>query len=285
MSKAPPLTLEHLSVAPASAARVLQELPAEDAAALLERVPTRLAAPVIHNMIPWSAARCVEALSPHRAATILRKLAFRDSTSLLRLVTPLSRDAIFAEIEGHYVERLKNSLQYPLNQIGAWMDATVPVLAADYSVRDALRIVGESSVAVSHVFLELEEGQAFIGAISVRELLRSNLTAGLSQLSITRVEPVSNRATLSSIAFDSRWDDFLYLPVVSRRGAILGGISRNALRKGTSSHHVKLGSAAESPIARVLWALLLTATGLLKLFVTPVQTPALEESQGSSDAG
>ena len=284
MTEAPTLTMAYLDMAPGSAAEVLQEQPIEEAAALLETVPTRLAASVVNRMIPWSAARCLEQLSPSRAAAILRRMAFNDSVSLFRLINPSHREIIFVELSGVYAQRLSNSLKYPLSQVGAWMDANVPVLRTCDSVRDALRLLVESPVTVSHIFLELDSSQKFVGVLAVKELVRSDLAASLTQLSMTHIVPVSNRATLTSLAFDTRWDEHLFLPVTGRRGTILGGLSRSALRKGTHQQPSQAATSAPSSVAQLLWAFAATVTGLTNLLVPSAQALPLEPTGDRPDA-
>jgi len=264
MSKGIALTVAFIEHAPRAAAQELQKLAVNDAAALVSTVPTRLCAPVLHSMIPWHAARLLESIPADKAGAIIRQLSFADSVTLARLVTPAHRDELIEALPTRYGRRLRNALEYPQHQVGAWIDPDVPTLNVTHTVGDALRVLRAASIA-SHVFLESGDHEEFVGLISVSEILRSESSARLGQLPLTDSKPISNRATLASLAFDERWDDFLYLPVVGRRGNLLGGLSRKTLRHALHEQHVTSTESESSFLRAVLAALSVAVAGILGL--------------------
>lgn len=264
MNRPRELTLAYLELAPQAAARVLENLEARDAAAFLETVPARLSAPVVDSMIPWYAARCLELTGPALAAGILRQLAFDDTVSLVRLLGAQTRDAVCAELPAGFARRLGRALRYPRNQVGAWVDPGAPTLRTSDTVDDALRLLRESAPA-SHVFVESEDEGTFVGAVSVKSLLRGRAAMRISLLPIGRIEPLSSREPLAAVAFDARWDEFLCLPVVGRRGSVLGGLFRQALHKGLREQRVPADVHAASVWSGLLEALIVTCSGVLRL--------------------
>jgi Mg/Co/Ni transporter MgtE len=266
MSDGAKLTLAYLEHAPAAAAKVLHEIGINDAAAFLETVPARLAAPVVNHMIPAVGARCLERLAAPRSAAILRNLAYHDGASLLRLVRVELRESILAELPTSIAKRLHRSLQYSINSVGAWIDPDVPLLSPEHTVEDALRYLRDTRTA-SHIFLESTSNGRFLGAISVHELLRSEHMAPLAQLPIEEIAPISNRAALATVAFHPAWDEYLMLPVVGRRYNVLGGLSRIAVRRGVHEQHAGTQAAPNSVLANLGSALLLTCTALFRLLV------------------
>jgi Mg/Co/Ni transporter MgtE len=266
MSSTSALTLAYLEQAPAAAAKVMEEIGINDAAAFLETVPARLSAPVVNNMIPATGARCLERLTAPRSAAILRTLPYHDSASMLRLVRVELRDPILAELPTSVAKRLHRSLQYSINAVGAWIDPDVPLLSPQHTVDDALRYLRETR-NTSHIFLESAGDGRFIGAISVNELLHSERSVPLSRLPVDAIAPVSNRAALVTIAFHPAWDDYLILPVVGRRHNLLGGISRTALRRGVHEHHVDAVKAPSSLLGNLFAALVLTFSGIIRIAV------------------
>ena len=275
MSKQLFLTLAYLEHAPQAAAQILQKFKVEEIVAFLESVPTRLSAPVINSMIPWGAARCLELLTPSKAAAILHSIPFHESTSLMRLVDSKEHQTILEELPVIFSKRLRNSLQYPLSQVGAWVDPTIPILSTDDTVQHALNFLQESASA-NHVFLESASNGQFIGVISIKNLLRSDSTMRLSQLPINNIDPVSNRATIRSVSFDARWDNFLYLPVVGRRGAILGGLSRGALRNQEYQQVVSQDQYSKTLFGYLLDALFTTSAGILKIIFDNKRVNSIE---------
>ena len=262
----PPLALAYLEQAPSSAAKVLQEMGIGEAAAFLDTVPARLAAPVVNNMIPAMAARCLERLAAAQSAAILRDLAHHDATTLLRLVRVDMRNTILAELPTSMAKRLHRSLQHSVNSVGAWTDPDIPLLSPEHTVDDALRYLRDTRTA-SHIFLESASNGRFLGAIGVHDLLSSERTTPLMNLPIHEVAPLSNRAALATVAFHPAWDDYLVLPVVGRRHNVLGGLSRTALRRGVHVQHAATQMTPSSVLGNLVSALLLTCAGLMRLAV------------------
>jgi len=272
------LTVAFLDQAPRAAAQELQRLASADAAALIESVPTRLCVAVIHAMIPWNAARLLEMVSAAKAAAILRQLEFADSVTLTRLIAVEQREGLFESMSSRYASRLRNALHYPQHQVGAWIDPDVPTLSVSDTVGDALRVLREANAA-SHVFLETADHESFDGVIPIQDIVRSEPTVTLGQLRTVASAPVSNRAALASLTFDERWDEFLHLPVVGRRGNLLGGLSRRTLRHAIREKHKSGMARGPSVIHEMLFALAATAAALMKLtsaanFADPQPAPA-----------
>ncbi|HMB73272.1 MAG TPA: CBS domain-containing protein [Gammaproteobacteria bacterium] len=258
------LTIAFLDQAPRAAAQELQRLPLAEAAALIETVPARLCAAVVDSMVPWNAARLFESVSASQAAAILRQLSFADSVTLTRLIAPDNREGLFEAMPTRYAARLRNALEYPQHQVGAWIDPEVPTLRVTDTVSDALRVLREAHAA-SHVFLESGDHEKFAGLIPIREIVRSDLTVTLNQLRAVDSAPVSNRASLAALAFDARWDEFLHLPVVGRRGNLLGGLSRKTLRHAIHEQHLSNSGRDRSLLRELSAALTMTAAEMTKL--------------------
>lgn len=261
MNSAAKLTLAFLEQAPRPAAQVLQSLSVDQAGAYLESVPARLAGPALAAMTAWHAARVLEGVPASRAALLLRQLVFSDATSVVRLMRPELRTRMLAELPTQYAHRLGRSLQYPPHQVGAWIDPGVPMLSESSTVDDALRALraGEPS---SHVFLEADDHGRYAGAVSVQQVLRSEATITLGQLRSARGRPLASLASLASVISDARWDDMLHLPVVDRRGHLLGGLSRHALRKGIHDHRAETRAQRRSLVVDVGAALAFTCASL-----------------------
>ena len=178
-----------------------------------------------------------------------------------------TRESILAELSTSMARRLRSSQKYPLDQVGAWTDASVPTLKTTDTVTDALRVMGASPVAASHVFIKSAEDQTFAGAITARDLLHSDGRAELGQLARSTVTPVSSRASLSAVAFNPGWYECLFLPVIGRRGTVLGGLSRAALTRGIYAQRISGEQPASTALAQLLIALAVCVQGLLKLVV------------------
>lgn len=264
MPEHPRLTLAFLAHAPESAAQVLEEIDAEQAAAFLAEVPARIAAPVIGSMSSWTAARLVAHLAPERAAAVLHNLHFHDTAGIVRLIESERAAAVLDALPGRLSKRLHNALTYPAGSVGAWIDPEIPAFADTASVADTFRYLSNVPLA-SHLFLHDEEDGRFAGAIPVTALMKSDGARPLAELPISRVRPLSSRATLSSVAFLDEWDEFLMLPVVGRKQTVVGGLSRAGLRKGLHEHRTARELVPGSMASHVLAAFATTCVGLARI--------------------
>jgi len=281
MNSGAKLTLAFLDSAPKAAAQVLQDMPPEQASAFLETVAARLAAPVFSEMIPWQAARRLELIRGPSAAMVLRQLPFFDATTMARLVASEFREQVLQQLPTKYARRLSGALKYPRHQVGAWIDPEIPTLNADDTVGDALRVLRAAGPA-SHIFLESPDHRAFRGTIEVNEVLRAESSIRLGALKIVRTLPVSNRASLSSVSFDERWDDSIHLPVVGRRGNLLGGLSRASLRTGVHEQFTAAARSGErSLLEHVCGALLTTCAGILNVIVRSMAPRPSQPQEGT----
>lgn len=268
MTDRPTLTLAFLSYAPASAAQVLEQIAPEQAAAFLGEIPARIAAPAVSHMSAWAASRCLVLLTPDQAAAVLQNLAFHESAGLLRLIRVQHHAAILDALPARMARRLRGTLTYAANSVGAWIDPEIPSFSEEATVAEAVRFVADKAVA-SHVFLHLQESGRFAGAVPVTALMRSEAAHRLADLPIVHVRPVSHRATLSSAASLNEWDEFLVLPVAGRNYGLVGGLSRGALRKGLQEHRDAGEAIPGSITGYMLSALATTCAGLLHATADP----------------
>ena len=283
MHSPPRLTLAILERRPDATASVLAGLDPADAAAFLESVPDRLAAPVLAGMAPWSAARCLELLAPAHAAGALQHMAFLDAVSVLRLVGEDGFDLMLKQMPTSTAARFRNSLKYPRGTVGAWMDYSVPTFAADTPAAEALKYAKRPSAKVeSHLFVD--SAGEFAGAVSIGDLLRSDRRTPLAEIMDRSVRPLSNRAMLTTIASLPDWDTYPMLPVVGRRRNVLGGLTRGGLRKGLSEDRSQQAAPESGPmLAHIFNSFFVSATGLLRVMTEPAEEPARPSARETHD--
>lgn len=253
-----PLTYAFLDREPRSAARVLEELQPRDAAAFLERAPARLVAPAVSAMIPWSAARCVEEMKAVSASSLLEALEYSDAVSILRLVDDTVRDQVLDLSSRRFARQFRNSLSYPKDTVGAWMDVSVPSFQETAVVKDAVRTIRRMKSVNSHIFLTDAE-RRFAGLVAISDLLHRDERAALSEIADTSVRPLSNRDSVAACSARTEWDHWTLLPVVGRKSNLLGGLSRGNLRKAMLDQDTSIRLATPGSVLMQL----LTAFGVV----------------------
>lgn len=235
MTKAPVLTIAFLERLPESSAKVIAGMPAQDAAALFETLPTRIVAPIVERMEKWPAARCLQYLATENAAAIIAEVPYQDATVLLRLTPVERRAAIFDQLPARLARDLKESLRYPRNCVGAWMDLSAPTLSLNATVKDALAIMRAAQRPAGESIFIVDDAQRMAGLVRAESLLRHSNGTKLADVMETGLKPLFARALLRDTAPDLAWHDFLRLPVAGRNGQLLGTLSRRDLVDGLAT--------------------------------------------------
>lgn len=264
------LTLAFLQRRPLAAAQAIEEIDAADAAAFLATVPARVGAPVVAGMAPWNAARCVERVGAEQAGSLIRAMPYQDGTTILRLISKERVGAILEQLPKRLAQDFTNSLTYPKGSVGAWIDYGVPFFTAERTAADALKSLQRAGGRNLHHVFVVDGGRRFLGTASLGELVRSAPQTPLAEIMTRGLQPLSNRATLSSVANSAQWDDYSVLPVIGRRKQILGGLTRASLRKGM----VEEGTLApalhpNSILGHLLTSYMVVCSGLLRLTSEP----------------
>lgn len=236
------LTLSYLDREPLSAARVLESIGASDAAAFFNRAPARIVAPAVAAMIPWSSASCVKRMKPEKASGLLRAMGYSDAVSILRLMEADERERLLSFSTKRFARSFRNSLAYPQETVGAWMDVGVPTFQESTQIGDVVRALKRSPFVESHLFV-INGEKRFFGVVPVAEILRHHESTTLESLADRSLKPLSNRDSLRSCEARADWDHLLLLPVIGRKQNFLGALSRASLRKALRSGNGKVISA------------------------------------------
>jgi len=266
VAEAPRLALAFLEERPESAARSLESLEPADAAALLELVPVRIAAPAVARMGSWSAARCIAEVSPDRCSAILTQLRSAQALAILRQLPVSARDAALAGLPTAAARHYRRTLAYPQGRVGAWVDFDVAALEPGRTVGDALDLIAARRRPDETVLFIVDSGRKYLGAIPVASLLHFPRPVELATLTGQRARAVADSASLATVAAEPAWTTALALPVTNRQGELLGALSRGSLEKGL--HHqraTEVVAAEPSVVLHLLEAYLAVLAGLARM--------------------
>ncbi|WP_421999922.1 magnesium transporter MgtE N-terminal domain-containing protein [Reyranella sp.] len=267
MTDIPPLTIAYMERLPEAAARTIAGLSRTDGAALFEAVPIRILTPVVERMEKWPAALCLQHLSAERAAAIVAEASYQTATVLLRLIPAERRDPILEHLPSTLARDLRQSLQYPRNTVGAWMDLTVPTLSRGATIEEASAVVRAAGGLLGDPIFVVDETQHLAGILRMESLVRHAGSARVSDVMAAAPVPLFARTLLRDATVLATWDDYLCLPVVSRLGQMLGTLTRGDLKQGMAalSPISDEAGADGSILSEVGGALLASMTGLLDL--------------------
>ncbi len=267
MTELPELTLAYLRERPESAARALEGLTSEDAAGIMLRAPSRIAGPVLAAMTTLYAARCIAQLPAQVAAAHCDELPWSDSAGLLRTLDGSAREALLAALPGGKARRLRRSLAYADDAIGAWVEPDAAAMPTDRTVADAGRLLaGMNGYAESHLLLT-DAAQRYAGAVTLGRLLSSVPGAPLETLAARDLLPLRDSASIGSALGAGDWERSTILPVVNHRGELLGGLNRRTLSRALQDMAARDRGESPSLFVHLLKAYLASGEGLLQLLL------------------
>lgn len=268
MASASKLSLAFVDRRPAAAARVLESLPAGDAAAFIETVPTRYAIKVLAPMNAPLAADIVQRLDEASAAAVLREMEFAAASALLRQVAPESRRPILAELSDRRRREFETALAFAADSVGANMCTDVVTVTGEETVAEALKRVREDRDGRSDAVFVIDSQRKLRGSIPLRVLARQRAKTAVAELADPSCASVYARARISRVAAMALWSEYNQLPVVSRRGELVGVLYRQSLAAGAHGSDDESETGEPSIAGSMLHMLLRTAPDLAALMAS-----------------
>lgn len=230
---ADPDTLTHafLAAHPADAARVLERLSAAEAAALFDRVPARLGAPVLAAMLPSIAARALVMLAPPRAAEVIAALGPQAAVAVLRHIAEPRRTPLLDALPTAAALACRALLGYPEDSIGAWVDPDAATLPPDLRAADAMEQLRRSESALAAEIYVVGPEQRLDGVVALAALLRAPPTASVSALMERPPQTLPAVTPLAAAAGHPAWRLAAVVPVVERGAHFIGVLHRHTLEQ------------------------------------------------------
>lgn len=224
MPKLSPLTRAFLEQHPVEAARVLEQVAPESAAALLNTLPIAITTEVLRHMLAAHAARCLERLKPAAGVGLLRALPAQTGASLLRYLPPAQRDAWLRELPANVALSLRLLLNYPEDSVGAWVDARVPTLAPTTTAREALERARRAKDSAAELIYVVDDDLRLQGTVRLADLIRANARAPLAQLAQRTAPALAASAPVAAAANNTGWVEYRSLAVIDVDGHFLGAL-------------------------------------------------------------
>lgn len=224
------LSLAFMRGHPASAARVLEALPAADAAALFQRCPARLGSAVLAAMLPPWAARCLAELDDERALELLAPMGTQPTVALLRQLPEVRRKRLITGLPTATALASTLLLGYAEDAVGAWADPDVVILAADTRTDDALERLRQTA-ATQALVLVADAGRRLSGVVGLAHLLQAPGSATLASLMQRPAALLAAHAPLAAAPAHPGWEQSSVLPVVEPGERVVGVMTRDALAR------------------------------------------------------
>lgn len=216
---------------PATAARVLENFPAETVARFLASTSDATSAQVLRHFTPGFAAGCLAALDPPPAGRILDLLTADHQIMLLRLLGPEQRDALLNTMQPDQAASIKRLLPYPDGTAGALMEAPLASVPEDLPVRHALRRIKRVRRGMKFYLYAIDATGRLTGVVSLHELLNALPTSTISEVMQRHVASLSPELSIDAVLDSPYWQDYHALPVTDEHNILLGVIRQKSLRR------------------------------------------------------
>ena len=230
MSGREELAAAYLRLHPEAAARLLEQMPAEQANAVLGTADANVAAPVLAHMLPTYAAQCVERQPVADGAQLLEQLGSQEAAAVLRHLERDKRDAVLGALGAQWVVAFKLLLSYPVNTVGAWVEPRVLTLPDDCNAGEAReRIARGAQLAQARIYV-LDRSRRIRGAIRGLALLQVPQRKTLASI-LEPADAIWAREPLATAQDHGIWERNTEAPVINREEEFIGVISYTDLRK------------------------------------------------------
>jgi Mg/Co/Ni transporter MgtE len=230
MADAESLSLAFMRAHPPEAARVLEALAPAQAAALLGRVPARIAAPVLSAMRPSAAARGVAGLEDEQVLALIGALGTQPAVAVLRHIAEPRRSRLIAGLPTAAALASKLLLGYVEDSVGAWTDPDVLALPGATRAADALERARHVEAVVHRVFVTDRDGR-LQGWVPLPELLRAPEGATLASIMQRPGGVMSAKTPLAGALEHPGWEQASLLPVLESGERLVGVLTRDALTR------------------------------------------------------
>lgn len=281
MSDVSGLTLAFIDRHPAVAARILAARPASEVSAFLASIPAPHACRLLTTLDARTASAVLARMDHDLAAAMIRDLGFSEAAAILRQMDATKRKGLLAALPARQRAQFEASLFFAPNTVGALMTTKINVLLTSDSCKTALELIKGDAGAASDVIFIHDQQRKFKGTIRLLSLLKRSDKTSLVDLADTSVVALSPHASVDQVSGLSAWDKDTTLPVVSRRGEVIGALPRRALTATDASPTADFAKP-NSLVGEMIPAMTHAIGGFLDLVLKPT-SPAQRQNKRPGD--
>jgi Mg/Co/Ni transporter MgtE len=224
------LTIHFFSEEPIAAARKLDLMAAENAAAIIQRIPISVVSKVVYAMLPSSAAKALVLTSDDFNRALFECLELADIAAILRYVDNEERKRLIECVPKSRQILCKLLISYPENTVGALIETNVLIIDSQMTVADAMLRVKKQTYFDNHEVIIVNNKRKIVGKLSIFDLLRASATTPISALTNTAVSKVNGLSDVSTVLDMDVWQKTDSISVVNRKQEFIGILRHCDLR-------------------------------------------------------
>ncbi|AAO44620.1 MAG: CBS domain-containing protein [Tropheryma whipplei] len=208
------------------------DMPSTDAARIVEDLPDERLADVLEEMEEPEQAKIIDALDDNRTADILEEMQPDDAVDLIGYMSNKRKEGLLQLMEPEEARKLRLLLGFAHNTAGGMMTSDFVIVSPDTTVAEALALIRRQEIApalASTVCVALPPYDPptgrFIGVVHFQALLRQPPYQKLSHIIDTSIEPVLPTIDAEKVSRILATYNLLSLPVIDDRKRLLGIIT------------------------------------------------------------
>jgi len=210
----------------------------EDQIRLLEALPPELAARILDEVPHIQAAEWLDDIDPTAAAAIIGELPSDEQADLIGDLEDEDAEAILDELSPAQAHSLRELARYEDDEAGGLMITEFLAYPAWYSTQDVVDDIraGAESYArypTQYLFV-VDREQRLVGVLRLRDLLLSSRTARVDQIMIAEPLSIGHHAKMEDVDDFFERHGFLAVPVVDELGRLLGVVTRSDFQEAWS---------------------------------------------------
>jgi magnesium transporter len=269
----------------------IEEIPADEGAAVLENLPPDKAADVAEYLDPDTAGRILSEMDPTAAGLVVSDMEAAEASMVLAAMDPDDavdvlehvneklHDEIVREMDPEDAEQVLALENYPPDTAGGIMTSQVTALYEYLPVEDAiaqLRKLNEELEQMFYVYVIDRRGH-LVGVLSMRDLILAKPTTLLRDIMRGNVRSVPASQDQEHVARLMRRLGYLAMPVVDDRNKLVGLITFDDVadvleEEATEDVQKMFGAGAEERLSspwtfsfkkRVVWLLVNLVTAFM----------------------
>jgi magnesium transporter len=214
---------------PAEAARCLEDMPPDEAAAVLGAQPARGTVGIWERLSPGFGARVMEHAGSRLGASVVEQMDPVRAATLLAGVGEAFREEVMQHLPSHTATEVARAMTYPPDSAGALMDTQVAYYTGTMTVQDALqRLRGQRRRGFRAIFI-VDDANRLQGVVDIQDLALADeavLLKDLMRLVPAFVDSMTTREEVVEKFERSRVTD---LPVIDFERRLLGVILHHTL--------------------------------------------------------
>lgn len=244
---------------PDKAAQTLEQIAPADVASFLLQIPVRYQVALVDALLPDYLAHILPLLPREEMPELLAAMQVESVVAVIRRLPEEVQAELLPLLDGQRRRLCIRMLQFARDELGAWMQVSMPVIPEGLTIREArrhLRLSGGAAEVGEYAYITDRQGHAQ-GRLSLAMLGSlpgsTRVTEGLCE----SLPMVSARMLLPQAAKLAAWHSHDEIGLVSGSGILLGILRHRDLRralKGGLAEPDRLQGSSHGPMGALVAA-------------------------------